>query len=531
MVLTGQWAFAALAGAQLSASTHCVERSWTHLAGNSNRLAMVSLPAPPISVPAWIRSTDINGNLITFIGQAGVAVYAGTSVNDGLVFAAGRISPVGQPANQYRLFAFSRSTGVVRWQSAIPTPYVDSFASPAIDERNGVVIYASGNRVRAFRMTDGSLAWERTLTRNVVNASPVVTDDLQPGNRVFITDYDGNFGGGKLYCINADPYHPQRNPFQPGDLVWSVPIGSSSGNSPSYLPRSMGGVPMVYVSSVGGIAGTDPGRIYAFPITVAPPEPNWVYLNEIPEGYFGGVCVAPPPADSEPGSPPIVYAAAYAFSGGADTANLVKLNALTGAVIWTVGSNRTQSIPVPLPGGRIALSAGLEGYGTLANVQLFDDLGDSAALLWDTAGFFIIGGWTHQPVATQFGGRDVLAVGAPPTGFFDTSSDLYLVDLALGPSSPDFMIRRYSGAGGSPAIVGSTMYSVGTSGLVAFGPTPSRLDVDGDNTLCVKDLYSWDRGEGQRDVNADGAVDSSDRQALLLALRASEPADMKGGRR
>lgn len=509
------------------------ERSWTHLGGSSRRHSLVSLPCAPSTTPTWVRATDIGGHPITFVGQAGLAVYAGDGVEDGLVFATGRISPPGQPANQHRLFAFARSNGAVRWQSQVATPVLDSFSSPALDEVNRVVIHASGRRVQAFRMDTGMLAWDRSLTNFIVNASPMVTSDRGPADRVFITDYDGFGGSSRLYCINADPFDPARNPYQPGEILWSYPIGSSSGNSVSYLPADMGGESLVYVATVGPDPGFAPGRIYAFPISDTIPSPRWTYENEIPEGYFGGVCVVPPDPFEPPGQPPILYAATYAFcsSCGSDSASLVKVNARTGEEIWTVPSNRTQSIPIPLPGGRVALSAGIQGFGTVPNVQMFEDLGASAQLVWDTTiGLFNLGGWTHQPIAAQFGGYDVLAVGVPPADFTQVSPEMLIVNLASDPSREDFVLRHYAGSGGSPAIVGSALYSVGTLGLVALGPSPRQLDVNGDGSLGIADLYAWENGTGNRDVNNDGTITGQDRLDLLSFLRAPEAAMMTGGR-
>lgn len=514
------------------AVTRSPVRSWTHLGGASNRHSLVALPCTPSQTPSWIRSTDIADNPITFIGQAGLAVLAGERVQDGLVFAVGRVSPAGQTPNQHTLFAFERCNGSVRWQSPIATPVLDSFSTPALDESNRVVIHASGRRVQAFSTQDGALAWERTLSNFIVNASPMVTSDRGPADRVFITDYDGFGGSAQLYCINADPFDAAQNPYQPGEIVWQFPIGSSSGNSVSYLPASLGGESLVYVASIGPDPGYEPGVIYAFPITTTAPSPLWTYRNEMPEGYFGGVCVVAPESYEPPGSPPILYAASYAFcsSCGSDSAFLVKLNARTGAQIWSVRSNRTESIPVPLPGGRVALAAGIEGFGTIANIQMFDDLGDSAQIAWDTAGLLTVGGWTNQPVAAQFGGRNILVTGAPPPDFSQASTELFALNLASDPTRPDFIVRRYPGAGGNAAIVGTSIYSVGTLGLVALGPTPTNLDTNLDGSTTIADLYAWERGVGNLDVNNDGVVNAEDRAELIKSLRASEPSAMSGGR-
>lgn len=70
-------------------------------------------------------------------------------------------------------------------------------------------------------------------------------------------------------------------------------------------------------------------------------------------------------------------AASYSFTGGRTSANLVKLDALTGVMSWSVGCNRTASVPVYVEGGRVVVAGGLDGFGSIPTLQLFDDLGTS----------------------------------------------------------------------------------------------------------------------------------------------------------
>jgi len=521
----------------ISGTFRSFERSWTHLGGTALRNSRVPLPAPPIQTPTWVQNRDRNNALISFVGQAGLAVFAGRTASDGLVFAAGRIATQPIPPNPFRLYAFSRNDGSVRWQSPIESPASDSFSSPTLDENNGTVIYCSGYRVQAFSIATGEPLWTRELDSQVVNASPLVTSDLWPANRLFITDYAGlnPIVEASVYCINVDPFHESLNPYQPGDLVWSTCIGSSSGNSVSYLPRSLGGEGLVFVATATGQPGTTPGQIRAYSAASTLPEPDaiWTHVNEIPQGYFGGVCVLPASAEMPADSPPCLYAASYAFYGGTDTANLVKLNAHTGALIWSVASNRTSSIPVPLPGGFIALSGGINYLSNTPSVQMFQDLDGSAELIWETAPFFPgAGGWTNQPVSALFGGQNLLAAGSAsidPNRPTAPSRDLYLFNLACDPFQPCFLVRHYVGVGGSPAIVGGSLYCVGMIGLAAFGTTPASLDVDGNGRIEIGDLYAWERGLGNRDVNRDNVVNALDRSDLITILRGDEVFSMKGG--
>lgn len=518
--------------------------AWSTLGQGPSRLATTPHPLAAIDRPlaaTWTRSTDADGNTISFIGQAP------TAVSRDAVFAVGRVSPPGQPANQTRLFAFDRSTGAVRWWMPVASTVLDSDTGPVLDDRAGTVIFASQRFVTAFDQATGAQRWQAQLTRSVVNASPLVVNEPGRPGRLFITDYDGFSTAAKLYCINTAPLSP-TNPRQPGAIVWSAPIGGSSGNSPAYLPSAMGGLGHVYVATLGaGGGGGNAGKIEAFDAFADVPSSIFTFENPHPEGFFGGLCVLPPARSREP---PSLLAATYAFSGGLDAGNLVKVSARDGSLIWSTPCNRTMSIPVPLPGGRIALSTGIQGFGSLPAVELFQDLGSSGVLLWNSAvatwndlnlnGFIdpgehlAVGGWTQQPVASTFGGRTTLAVGLiPPSGTFSSPShELFVLDLDAPPFSPAFVQAHTTGAGGSPAAPGAALISVGTAGLVHFGPTPAMLDLSQDFVVSTGDLYTWESSlsTAARDLDRDGQPTAADRSLLINALRAPESALLIGGR-
>jgi hypothetical protein len=517
------------------------EDSWTHLAGSSRRVSEVSYATPPDPFPAWIASTNMAGEPIVFVWQAPVSVYAGTNIHNGKVFAVGRtgISPV--PAGPFRLYAFCRNTGSVQWEAPIVNPLLDSFSAPAIDLKNQTVLYCSGRRVQAFSIADGSVRWTASLSRSIINVSPLIVQNSAGHTRIFVTDYDGFNGGAQLYCLNADEYSQEGNAYSPGQIVWSVPIGGSSGNSVSYLAPQDGGSPHVYVATVSE-AGVwerpaQPGRVLCFSVDAeTAPEPEWVYENEVPLGYFGSLCVAPARADEPTGTAPSIYVASYAFSGGTDSANLVKLNAFSGQPVWSVPSNRSNSIPVPLPGGFVALAGGINGYGTTQTVQFYRDLTTDAALVWDTNGVLNVGGYTNQPVVLRFGGKNLLAVGSQPSDQVGPSSHLYLLDLSLSPQQSNFVAMEYLQVGGSPAVAGASLYSIGPGGLVALGATPHCLDVNEAGDINIDDLYSWERYNfapvpGHGDVDRDGSMDLADRDLVTTTLRARERSAMLEGRK
>jgi hypothetical protein len=374
--------------------------------------------------------------------------------------------------------------------------------------------------------------------------SPVLTTDRGPADRVFITDFNGGGSSGRLYCINVDPFEAASNPYVPGEIVWSTVIGGTSGNTPAYAEG------VVYVSTNGRYVpppGTnEPGSIYAFPAdATSEPAPLWVYSNVVEQGFYGGVSVAPARA---PGQNPMVFAATYAFTdtGVLSSSNLVKVDGRTGELVWSVPCNRTSSMPVPLPDGRIVLSSGVRGdaFRSALSVAMYQDLGAVGQLLWESAvatwndsnvngridegEYTAIGGWTLQPLVTQFAGRTVAALGVLPENALAHPQELLMLDLDRSPGDPAFITERVSGAGGTAALVGTSLYSIGEAGLIAFGPTVAQMDLNADSVFSIDDLYAWEIGEGWRDVDGNGAVEEADRDLLLVNLRRTVRSAVEG---
>ncbi|MCA9312145.1 MAG: PQQ-binding-like beta-propeller repeat protein [Phycisphaerales bacterium] len=518
---------AAMVMGAVLALTGAASAAWTHLAGTPARVAVVDEAGAALASAAWSLSQTEDGHAIAWVSHAAPVVW------EGLVCAVGRIE------GQAYVIAVRRSDGGIAWTGAIPAPFLDSWSSPAVDGGHGQVVMASGSEVRAFDAATGSLAWTCGLGRSVVNASPLITTDRGGRDRLFITDYDGYllFGGGRLYCVNIDARDGALNPWDPGDIVWSVNLGrATSGNSVAYDGAR------VYVADGGNFNAGVPGSIRAFDAGASTaPAALWTFSNVIGEGFYGGVSVAT--VNGVPG----VYGASYAFYGGLDSANLVKVNAQTGALVWSVACNRTQSIPVPLGDGRVVLATGIPGFGSVPSLQVFQESGGSAALVLDTAtqtwnddgdgvletGEYVpMGGWTHQAVVVVDDDATCAYVGtAPLSGGFGAYTDLRLVDLDVAPGSAGFVREQHAAGGGSVAVEGGTVYTVGASGLLAFGAwaAPPAYDVNGDGAIDVRDLLAWEQGMGARDVDGDGTVDGEDRAALIAGLRAGEPLDIIGG--
>ena len=494
--------------------------SWPMLALDAARSGVSETLGGALDAPEWVASIDANGQPIEFVGQSGPVVWRD------LLYA------LGESGGQDRLYAIDRLDGAVRVSAPIEPPALDSWSTPLVDEANERIVVASGRTLRAFDASTGAEAWSATLELDVVNASPLVTTDLGPADRLFITDSDGFFsrGGGHLYCINIDPRDETSNPFDPGEIIWQLPLNAaSSGNSPAYKDG------LVYVADSGDPNAGLPGMVRAFDATSdsLPGAAVWSFTNVINKGFFGGVSVKDGHA----------YAASFSFSGGQASANLVKLDASTGALVWSSPSNRTDSTPIVLDDGRVLLSSGLAGFGSLPSLQLFAPDGTR---LWDTAlatsddangngvieigEFFAVGGWTHVPLVVRAAGGAFAYAGTPPLtgGFFGPNTDAHLVDLDLPPDDPGFVIESFDGAGSTPALADGVLYTIGAGGLHAFGDFDgfAPADVNTDCLINAEDLYAWESGRGARDVTGDGVVDNADREALIQAIRANEIDDV-----
>jgi outer membrane protein assembly factor BamB len=456
-------------------SLPALAQEWPQYGRDGRHVSALTAAVPPL-LERWFIAR-YNGHALTFPNPGGV------------VAAAGSVYAVGQLDGADALIAADAATGAVRWAAPVPPATYGSNSTPAIDTANGVVLVAVGPQVNAYRTADGSVAWTAPLVTDVVNASPCLTTDRGPANRAFITDFDFS-GAGRLYCINIDPFDAAANPHQPGDVVWSVPIGSASGNTPAYDAGR------VYVSSAELTAG-NPGGVMCFAVSdTAPAAPLWVTPNPIGLDYFSGVSLGPDGT---------VYAASYGFTGGQLAGDLVALDGATGAILWDAPSNRTDSTPVPLADGRVLLSGGLEGFGSVPSIELFSATGsllwDSALATWsddnangqiDPGEYLRLGGWLFQPAILTQGGSTIALVDDPG----DTSPDLmYAISLDGTPGHPGFITGLNHGSGGTPALAnvqGSLLVftTIGTD-LLALGAPPCYANCDQSTTAPVLNVLDF----------------------------------------
>jgi hypothetical protein len=466
------WSLVLCAVCALPLAATRAQTGWTHFGRGPQRDSSATLAPPALDAPVVI-SADETGAPIEWVWQSGVVV--------GLDHALAQGWSRGEP----RVFAVGLSGGAasatVAWSSVVDEPVFNSWSTTLVDASNTAVVVASGEELTAIDIFTGSRRWTAPLQNPIVNASPLITDDLGGADRVFITDASA-FGDGRLYCVNADP-RSTGNPFDPGEIVWSVVLGDTNGNTPAYLAG------VVYVSTAGG-------KVLAFDATAtSAPEPLWTFENPS-AGFFSGCAVR------SDGAGVSIFAATYAFSGGHLNSHLIELDAMTGAEQWRAASNRTDATPIPLDGGRVVLSGGLSGFGSQPSLQLFRETPGGAELVWDTAldtwedlngnqrldpgEFLPAGGWTHQPIVTG----DMILCGAIPVSgsSFGPCTDLYMLDLSLAPSDPGFVGDRFEGAGATPALTDAGLITIGASGLHIF----SVCYADCDNSSGAGDLDVFD---------------------------------------
>lgn len=522
-------------------------RLWTGFAGGPDRSGRAGHGATgpdSITSPRWIKRGDENSSFV-FYGQAGVVV------SDHLAIAVGYESEFSGMDSVFRgdpdpgadgsvdthllhtpqdqsnpqqtaadaVVAFSRLDGSVAWIATVPMASLESWSTPCVDERHQTVIVGTGTVLTALSLEDGAALWSTPVGGVIVNASPVVTQDLNARNRAFVTTHSYGSGiNGRLVCINTSPFDAAENPYDPGEVIWSVDLGGqTSGNTPAYDSG------VVFVATATGGAAWDQGTIRAFRANAtSTPQPLWVYEHTDETGFFSGVGV----------HPNAIYASTYAFHGGQYGAQTVRLDRHTGAQVWSVATNRTDTVPVVVGEGLVLVSGGLPvntdfpGFGSLPSVQLIFEhpWGSGATRLWDSAMsthqdtngngqwdrgeyFLSVGGWTNQPVVfTRPNGETGVYVGSAADGtsgdFFGPSPLMALIDPSKLPHQPGFIIESIADTGGSPAMVQREVYAVGADGLHAFGApamtttqilqmwsSASLPDMNGDGVLTILDFY------------------------------------------
>lgn len=502
-------------------------RLWSMFAGGAKRVSIAWPGArgpDNITTPRWVKNGD-SEETFEFFGQAGVVTTQHLVIAVGSLVGFGPDSPepwVGM-LDHDSVVAFSRFDGSVVWTAAVPMAVLNSRSTPAVDVINDSLILTAGNLVTSLALTDGSVRWSTQIQGTVVNASPVVTYDLHPNNRAYITDHASSATtSGRLYCINTSPYNASLNPYQPGELLWSKALGGqTSGNSPAYDQG------VVYVTTATGGTQWDQGTIQAFSAAATTaPDALWRYEHTDPTGFLSGPAVK--------GN--ALYASSYSYHGGQYSASTVRVNATTGVQQWSIPTNRTDTTPVPLNNGHVLVSGGLSYtamfplFGSLPSLQLIAEVpvGIGAVRLWDSAmsthvdtnrngrwdpgePYLAVGGWTCQPIVRyNEAGHATVYIGSAPNpgtaGFFGPSPSMRAIDLSKHPAQAGFIIEFASECGGSPALSDRELYAVGKHGLYAFGaPSWDQATI----------LSMW-ATRTLPDLNGDGIVNGQD---FLIAMQ------------
>ncbi|MFI4892165.1 MAG: PQQ-binding-like beta-propeller repeat protein [Phycisphaerales bacterium JB060] len=445
------------------AGSALAQDAWTHAGRTPQRVAHVESAAPVLADPLWVYDAD---GLFEPIPQATPVISA-----DGVAVVLGHLDGAAHAVG------LDAATGEELWRAPIVAPIFLSWSSPAISE-GGLVIVATGATAAALDLATGDQAWATDLGQSVVNASPAVEER---SGVVRLTTYDPTGGSARLITLDLDT----------GEVLLEPTIGSASGATPSlHGLRSY-------------VALTD-GTIKAFN------GGDELWTTGSPLGFFGGTV-------HYDGA---IYAASYGFGGGRDNSGIVKLDAATGVELWSVPSERTDAMAIPLGDGRLVLSAGLEGFGSLPTVQVYDDLGTTAERAWDLATatwddlngngvidpgeYLVLGGWDHQPAAIGTLDGVALLVGAPTGG-------LALLDLDADPASAGFVLGSTDLGGGSPAVARGVAVSAWADHVAAFAlGGPCYADFDGDGSLTIFDFLAFqnafDAGDLAADCDGDGSL-------------------------
>jgi len=408
----------AMAAVATLAAAAAAQDAWTHRGYTNARNAYVAAgTAPSIATPRFVTtdSRTLVGQSMPAVADERIFVYAKNAAGTG-----------------HEVLAFSEVDGRLLWSQTVGTAVQDSWSSPTVDTARNQVLMPSGYKVTAMRADTGAIVWETTLNASlpIVNSTVCVV-----GDRAYITTYAPASSAGKMYVLNLNPVHPT---LAAGAIITSAALTKSLGNEAAYDAA----LDRLLVTDYGG---------YVRRWTTACAQ-DWAFAVPTPVGTYGA------PAAGAALDGDSVYVATYNFSGNG---RLFRVNKSTGAQVWMVTAERTDSVPV-VTESLVILSGGLTGYGSTPKIQAFNKSTGAKVWEWTSAGY-----WTVFPIVVGH----TLFVGAKSGGgFYDACTDLYALDLTKTPSDAGFVVGHYVGAGSSPAYANGNLYTIGAAGLYAFGP-------------------------------------------------------------
>ena len=444
--------------------------SYPQVGGGPGHLGVASGGGPAdLSSPRFAAGPDL-----WWVNQSGVVVA------DGKVIGLTEYDDAGD--TYMGVVAVNEQNGQIVWTGTAPDLVWESWSSPAIDMDNGIVLVASADRVVGLDLADGHEVWHLLAKsgKGFVNASPTVEQGVA---------YIAEFGNGStLYAVHTAT----------GQVKWQAPAGYISGANTAAL------------TSTRVLIVTSDGRFRTFDKQTGAADVN---VSISGYGFFGGVA-----ADDA-----AAYAVTYAFGprNGATT-KVYKIDAASGAVIWSAKAPRTDTIPVVA--GDLVLVSGGDGYQRMNDgtdqpqVWAFDKA--SGAFCWSTA---LAGGWTCQPVYADgvvYVPR-LAGLQSPPM-----SGVLYAFDVTRTPQDAGFVVGTTDKIACGAAVANGNVYGTGLHGMFGFGPALTILgDINGDGHVDTADLLvlaaAWGSHVGDPnyrlacDLNGDGSVDVVD--LLILA--------------
>ncbi len=307
------------------------------------------------------------------------------------------------------LVCMNQSSGKVLWNSSFEaTPDTCNVLgfTPVYDDGK---VFLSAFKTVCLSAEDGKELWNFTprTGRGAVDGSPVVSD-----GKVMVSDWDGHH----YYCLNEST----------GRELWNFTVMGDAQSTPAISEGK---------AVFGGWEWGEGGKIYC------------VHLEN--DSEIWNLSTENSPCGSAAISKGVVYMTTFNFEGDGD---ILALSLQNGSVLWKAKIERTDATPA-LAQGKVYICGGVDGFSNLST-YCFDAI--TGKLIWKTSPNEKIGDWRCSPA---------YADGLVFAGKLNNSE--YVGLCALNATTGE-LVWSYSGGGSSPAIAGSTIFSIGGDKVYAF---------------------------------------------------------------